>query len=231
MDGIANELELSAESAGWYTLGPTGLQVTGNPTYDQWSYEYRSFQGLKNALPFWLGDLANAGQDRFGEDYAQAVLATGMAVQTLYNYASVCRHVPPEIRQAGLSFHHHSLVAYLEPEMRDNLLAQAAAEDWPSAILRDKVRAYKLLIAPVTVPDDLPPEPVVELAPMVERDFDAMANDPTLGLPAPVNAVPHGLSFSYSDIAIVYDYLAAQRALPEDVMGVLERIETAMLAV
>jgi len=89
-----------------------GVVVHGNPTYDEWQAMLKQAIHVRRVLPWIIGDLLNAGERIYGESYTQAVDALGMEVQTLYNYASICAHVPSEMREPTLTFTHHALVAY-----------------------------------------------------------------------------------------------------------------------
>jgi hypothetical protein len=76
----------------------------------------------------------------FGERMAQAVENTGLAPQTLMNYASVARRVPPERRRQSLPYSYHAVVAPLEPADQERWLTDAEAEGWTRRELAHAVR-------------------------------------------------------------------------------------------
>jgi hypothetical protein len=75
----------------------------------------------------------------YGETYAQAVHATGLAEQTLTNYASVCNRIPRSRRRPPhvLKFSVHAEVAYLPPADQEKWLKEAVANKWKRRDLRE----------------------------------------------------------------------------------------------
>jgi len=205
---VTDELALCSE--GWYEFSPMGLTILEAPSYEEWAAEFQGFQRLRLALPWIIGDMINAGDKWFGDESAQAIDATGLAAQSLYNYASVCGRIPIEDRQPGLSFSRHAAVAYLEPDKREQLLSQAVDEDLTTADLRAEVKAIRGTDKPTL--DFLPD--AQNLPPTVEsrRDDRAMA-------------------LSYAELSTLYKYLSSRDLLPADLVHVLDKIETMMLAV
>jgi len=85
----------------------------------------------------WLiGDALSYGEKVYGETYAQASLATGLAPQTLANYNSVCSRIPRSQRRPKLAFSTHAEVAYLEPKERATWLKRAVDNGWKRSDLR-----------------------------------------------------------------------------------------------
>lgn len=120
---------------------------------------------LKNASSFWLGDLLNAGEDIFGEEYAQveAALEKKLSKQTIMNVQSICRKVPKSRRRKGVSFSHHAEVAPLQPNDQRRLLKVADEEGLSKEALRDRIRAERN-----GTPDIFPP-PEPEVCPVCHR--------------------------------------------------------------
>ena len=114
-------------------------------TFDEWESLGRLLRAIEGAVQFWMGDWINAGEDKFGEQYAQAIDATGWAPETIAQYARIARQVPPHRRRAGLSFAHHREVADLEPAAQVEFLARAEEGDgervWSCHKLRASLRA------------------------------------------------------------------------------------------
>ena len=78
-------------------------------------------------LLFELGDLLLYGEARWGEEAAQYADAAGYAPHTLANAMWVASAIPPERRQAGLSWNHHAAIAGLQPDQQDAALSYATA--------------------------------------------------------------------------------------------------------
>lgn len=109
--------------------------------------EYESYEALaimlgrvKRSTSWLIGDFILFGESVYGEKYAQAADMTGLAPQTLANYASICKHIPPSRRRPGVSFSLHGEVAYLSPKEQTQWLDQAEAEGWTKEVLRSAIR-------------------------------------------------------------------------------------------
>jgi hypothetical protein len=117
---------------------------------------------FKSATSWWIGDLLNFGEKLYGDRYVEAMEATGLAYETLTNYASVCRKVARSRRREGLRFGHHAEVSSLEPLDQELWLDAAVANAWTRAELRDRLRASKDAPAQVEQPKWKAKEPVSE---------------------------------------------------------------------
>ena len=107
-------------------------------TFDAWQGYYDGMLITMESLPWWVGDLINLGEAKWGEKYAQALEATGKPVEQLMNWANVARKV--SFRNEKLSWTHHRHVASLDPEKQREWLDTAEAEDWTSAELKEHMR-------------------------------------------------------------------------------------------
>lgn len=96
-----------------------------NLTMEQYISIANTFQQIQKSLAYWYGDLLNAGEERFGEDFAQAIPEIGRASETLLKYKQVARNVPREIRQGSLSWTHHLYVTFVDASQRGDLLKMA----------------------------------------------------------------------------------------------------------
>ena len=178
---------------------PDRMTVHGEPSFAEWSAMMAQVLHVRGALPYWIGDMLLYGECAYGEAYAQAIEVTGYEYQTLANYASVCRRVPPERRQAELSFSHHALVAALSPEDQTHWLHEAWDLYWTTADLRDALRdkARELVSGQV---ESEPQEPQEQTEPP-ER--------------------PATLQMTLEELAALATYLAV---LDEDAPAVLKRV-------
>ena len=93
----------------------------------------------QRAGPWWIGDLLNAGDDRFGESFSQMCEGT-LSTEMLSRYASVARRVPIENRRASLSWSAHAAVARLPHARQNRMLLDAERHGWTSDELREKAR-------------------------------------------------------------------------------------------
>ena len=125
-----SEFSLLADLAHEGALTSTALTLDPDTPYGQWEALGVMLGALSHASCWLLGDWIEHGERVYGEKYAQAVEETGLAPQTLMNYASVCRRVPPERRRAALPYSYHAVVAPLEPEVQVVMLAEAETQGW-----------------------------------------------------------------------------------------------------
>jgi len=134
--GLALLAEL--ERNGWLTLTSVDLPPDA-VTYDQYDALLHWAGQLHESSCWIIGDLINYGEKVYGQTYAQAVEATGLAEQTLTNYASVCGRIPRSRRRLGLKFGVHAEVAYMAPKERDGWLKAAATNGWGRSRLREEL--------------------------------------------------------------------------------------------
>jgi len=136
---------------------PIGWAAPEEMTFDDWLNVGMALSEMTKAIHWWVGDWVNAGEARWGERYAQALGATEFVYGTLANDAWVTRRVPFSLRNENLSWTHHVVVAALDTlDERREWLEMAAANDWSTRTLREKIREWQ---------EPELPEPVIELAP------------------------------------------------------------------
>lgn len=168
MTQTANELELARlPETGQLELAfklPEGtLDVNGlalgavQITYEEWEQVGHYIGRYNRWSRFALGDWLNWGEEAFAESdqWAQATEATpqerydvgnrvtGLKVETLRNYASVCKRIPIGIRRIELGFSEHEPVAALDPDDQAAWLAKAVENGWDRSALRDAIREAK----------------------------------------------------------------------------------------
>lgn len=133
----SNGLQLLAalEAAG--AIDETSLRLPPDTPYDQCEALAKMFGELHKRCAWYIGDLLNHMEKVFGETYAQAADATGLNVTTLYNYTSVCAHIPRSRRRSKVRFSTHSEVAYLEPDEQTRWLKEAEKHNYTKQELRD----------------------------------------------------------------------------------------------
>lgn len=114
---------------------PEGLE------YDKWTNIGCTLQTVNRSMRWWLGDWLNHGEATYGETYAQAILVTDSALETLKKYKAIAERVRKEDRLPGLSWTHHFCVAYLPQQEHHELLQLAFFVGLPS---RDFQQVCKL---------------------------------------------------------------------------------------
>jgi hypothetical protein len=128
---------------GPFYLTPTRLTVAGGPGHgpplEDWAGPLRFALWCQQGAPWWIGDLLNAGDTRFGEMFSQ-VCEGAVSADQLQRYESVARRVPPENRRPGLSWSAHAAVARLPRALQRKMLDRAEQYGWTSAVLNRKVR-------------------------------------------------------------------------------------------
>lgn len=123
-------------------LETTGTSLTLDPETPYESYEaLGAALGLINrSCSWWIGDWLLFGEGTYGERFAQAAEATGLAEQTLLNRVTICRAIPPSRRVPGLSFSTHALVAPLGAREQRHWLKLANDNGWTRAELARQLK-------------------------------------------------------------------------------------------
>jgi len=125
---------------GSFELFSTTISVAGRPPIEQWLEPLTFAIWAQRASPWWIGDLLNAGDARFGEAFSQACEGI-VSAEMLQRYESVARRVPAENRLPTLSWSAHAAVARLPRERQRGMLELAEKHGWTSTDLRHRVRA------------------------------------------------------------------------------------------
>jgi len=127
---------------GCYTLGPTGLKVKGEPTYEEHVGIGEWIQRAHRASGFWLADWLRYGENRedWQERLSQAVDSTGLSEKTLKNMRAVGA-IEHSRRRDDVDFGLHEVVCGLDPKEQTLWLERAASEGWTRSELRKNIRA------------------------------------------------------------------------------------------
>jgi len=121
----------------WYKITGVGLEVTGQPSWDEYQDEFIKWSLIHRASAFAIGDLLAYGERRWGETYAQVSALTTLSPEYLYNVKYVCEKVPYTRRHEGLSFSHHQAVAAVkDPDQQVAWLEHADKNE----LTRDELR-------------------------------------------------------------------------------------------
>jgi N6-adenosine-specific RNA methylase IME4 len=125
---------------GHFQLTPTGLVVTGKPSFDEWQQCGDALVRMETASQWWLGDWLNAGAKRYHDKYDDAVAALPYERDTLKHYAYVARHVASCLRKHDVPYKVHEEVASLPPEQQRAILQRADEEGLTVRAVRELVR-------------------------------------------------------------------------------------------
>lgn len=126
-------------SVGPFHFTSVGVRISGKPDVNEWKGPLQFALWCQRAGPWWIGDLLNAGEDRFGETFSQ-MCEGAVSAEMLNRYASVARRVPIENRIPSLSWSAHASVARLPHELQKRLLQEAERRGWTSDELRIQAR-------------------------------------------------------------------------------------------
>lgn len=126
-------------SVGPFHFTSVGVHISGKPDLSAWKGPLQFALWCQRAGPWWIGDLLNAGEDGFGENFSQMCEGT-LSTEMLNRYASVARRVPIENRRAALSWSAHVAVARLPHNLQKQMLLAAERHGWTSEELRKKAR-------------------------------------------------------------------------------------------
>lgn len=127
-----------------FVLTPTGLQINGRPSFDEWMTYGQTLWAMRSAIQWAVADWIRYGEGHYADRYAQAVDETRMSNQTLQNYVWVAGKFEPSRRRGNLSFSHHEAVAAVsDPEIQDELLTRAAVEKMNREDIREAAKPFK----------------------------------------------------------------------------------------
>ena len=125
---------------GPFRFGPAALKIHGRPRVEDFAGPLRFALWCQQGSKWWIGDLLNGGDDRFGEMFSQ-VCEGQISAGLLQQYESVARRVPPENRNPNLSWSCHAAVARLPGASQRRLLKKAEEYGWNSSILARRARS------------------------------------------------------------------------------------------
>ena len=108
-------------------------------TEQSWTTIGFTLQTVYRSMRWWLGDWLNHGDAAYGETYAQAIIMTDSALETLKKYKAVAQRIRKEDRIAELSWTHHFYVTYLPVDEHGPLLSIAHFHDITSRAFRQVV--------------------------------------------------------------------------------------------
>jgi hypothetical protein len=126
-------------SVGPFHFTSVGVRISGKPEIADWKGPLQFALWCQRAGPWWIGDMLNSGEDRFGETFSQ-LCEGAVSGEMLNRYASVARRVPLENRRPGLSWSAHAVTARLPLNVQHDLLLEAERKGWTTDELRARAR-------------------------------------------------------------------------------------------
>ena len=212
---------LSADERRYVTAVATGLTIRDDTPYDVWAdLVGRLVEGEKR-VHWYLADLINFGDRRYGEMYSQALDAASWSYQTWRDVTWVGRRFELSRRRDNVPFFVHKEVAALDPADADELLDRYEAEGWTQKRLREEGKARKnarardkALMAPV--PTSYHGLATIEVAdarclPLEDASVDLVVTSP-----------PYNLGKSYEEGADADDWAALMRGSLAEIVRVLK---------
>lgn len=126
-------------------LSATHLDLRGlGMSFAEYEQLGQALARLGSASRWWLGDWILWGEERFGEEQAQALTSLRISEERLLDYVRVARLVPPERRRAEVPWSCHRLVATLPEEEQVRWLGLAEEEGWSFRELQEAMRREAL---------------------------------------------------------------------------------------
>lgn len=146
IDSPSQGLQFLVELERTGAITETSLVLPPDVPYDQYEALAFMFGRVHRQTAWVLGDLLNYGEKAYGEKYAQAEAATGLARSTLENYCSTCNRIPRSRRRKGLAFSIHAEVASLSPAEQTDWLSKAAKEGWKRGRIRQELAPLRAAV-------------------------------------------------------------------------------------
>lgn len=162
----SNGLQLLAELERTGAITPTSLTLPPGVSFDRLEALITMVGQVHRQSAWVLGDALNYAELSYGEMYAQAHVWTGLAEQTLMNYASVCGRVPKSRRRGELPFSVHAELASLPAKEQKEWLEKASKGGWTRSVLRVELAPVRAL--QVQARTNHTPPPIEVLPPAVE---------------------------------------------------------------
>ncbi len=123
---------------GKFTLVDGQVASSGLPEPADWQAPMEYVMYLHKNINWWIGDLINMAESRFGDDVYQ-YMPVDSSTDHLDRCAKVAQSIPRTARNPKLSWSHHLAVVGLEHRIMTALLDKAEAEGWTSKELTDHV--------------------------------------------------------------------------------------------
>ncbi len=128
-----------------FSITPTGIQFNEELSFEEWDALGQKLAPIGKSIGFIIGDWINYGENRYGEKYEAALARTGLAYQTLRDFAYVAQKVELSLRNDNLDFTHHRVVAKLKsPDEKKHWLKMAVKHKLGIRRLRKSINYGRL---------------------------------------------------------------------------------------
>jgi hypothetical protein len=128
-----------------FSITPTGIQFHDELEFSEWESLGEKIAPLGKSIGFIIGDWINYGENRYGKKYDEALRRTGLAYQTLMDFAYVSRKIEISLRNENLDFTHHRVVAKLKtPDEKEHWLNMAEKHNLGIRRLRKSINFGRL---------------------------------------------------------------------------------------
>lgn len=124
-----------------------GLEIQGAITFKQFMLAFATLDKTGRGYQWWIGDVLNEGEKRFGDDYAQVLdpieeekRENEGKGETFRQYQQVACRIVFGRRRPNLYFGHHHAVAYMPEVEQEHWLDLATNEGWSVDKLRKKIK-------------------------------------------------------------------------------------------
>lgn len=194
------------------TREDTALFIPVGMLFEDWEREAKKVQRHHRSTMWHLGDIFLAGQERFGEIYAQAV--EDYSEDSIMRAMPVSRIFPPQRRRkCGWSFHYS--VKNLTEREQDELLDAADKNKWTRETFREVLRERKAEQEAVRSPRLLEgptPEPAPTAEPPAPANDEILASD-NLRAPTP-EAEGSNNPVTAAEAVVLLEQFAASPVVP-----------------
>lgn len=126
-----------------FALSQTALMVNNGDalTIEQAGQAAGKLKAVHGSLAYWMGDLIDIIETRFGEEAAQIIDPDFLDEKLVADYRAVAKAVAPPMRALAASWDHAKAVSRLKPEAQEKWLQKALDEDWIASKLKQEITA------------------------------------------------------------------------------------------
>jgi N6-adenosine-specific RNA methylase IME4 len=130
---------------GNFTLTATGVLVKGRPSSDEFQHVFDFATRVEKASPWWVVGLLKyaSGRRDWQDTLDQITHVTGYGEGRIRNLRTLGEKIPEHRRREDVDISVHEAVLSLPPAEQDELLEQAAEENWTVRETRMAVRARR----------------------------------------------------------------------------------------
>ena len=110
----------SSLTNGKFTPTRTGLDITGNPTIEEWLEFGERLNFIETSVQWRVGDYLAYGEFKYGEKYAQALNESQANSWKVYQW--VAKRVPKHVRNPELPWSYYRDIARYNPDIQEKIV-------------------------------------------------------------------------------------------------------------